>query len=365
MGSETTQPERRRSWDGLLRREVAVECRVINQEERSVEIIASTETLDSHGDIVKQHWDLSRFKKNGPILWNHNIHESSRFSFGGAVRPEDTMPVGKGENARVESGQLICKAVLVKGTAEEEPLVDKLWRRIQQGVIKAVSVGFRPGDITRILKADGNTDHFEIGSPERPNELAEISFVPMGSNPEAVAKSIAWERENLGRVAAQETAPRGEETETMAMTDEEKRAFEDLRTKATTAEGRVTALTTELDTEKSAHAKTTTDLAAASKRATDAEEKLVEGEISKLVGVKITPAEKEEEIACAKAMGLDRVLKRLAARPDIKLLAPVEVEGKAVATTEQKAAPSTEPAKGGDAGADIVKTANAAMAQAG
>ena len=86
MGAEVSQPESRRPFDGVLRRQIAVELRVLDEGERSVEVIASTEALDSHGDIVKQFWNLDRYNKNGPVLWNHNIHESSPFSFGGAVR---------------------------------------------------------------------------------------------------------------------------------------------------------------------------------------------------------------------------------------------------------------------------------------
>src|SRR5690606_22508471 len=160
----------------------------LNEDERSFEVVASTEDLDSHGDVIRQFWDLKRYEKNPVILWNHNIHESSRWSFGGSVKPEDLLPIGKGENARVEGNQLRMKVVLLKGTPEQEPFIDKLWRRVQQGVQRAVSVGFRPGQVTRVLKADGSTDHFELGSPERPNELRELSLVPMGSNPEAVAK---------------------------------------------------------------------------------------------------------------------------------------------------------------------------------
>lgn len=359
MDPKTAQPERRRSWDGCLRREVNVECRVVDEEERSVEVIASSETLDSHGDIIKQHWDLERFNKNAPVLWNHNMFESSPWSFGGAVRPEDLMVIGKATDVRVVDRQLVAKLVLVKGSPEQEPLVDKLWRRIRQGMQRAVSVGFRPGQVTRVLKADGNTDHFELGSAERPNELREISFVPMGSNPDAVAKSIAWEHENLGRMAANETA-KAEGNETMAMTPEEVKALEDARVEARTAKERCATLESELKTEKAANAKLETELKAAGERAAKAEGGLIESEVAKMVGTKITPAEKDEHVALAKEIGLARVQKMLAARPDLKLLDPVKVDGKDVATTEQKAPPATDPAGGaGDGSAEIVKAASA------
>lgn len=190
MGNEAAQPERERPWDGVLRREIDVELRSINDDERSFEVVASTETLDSHGDVLRQFWDLSRYEKNGVVLWNHNI----ALCLG--AEAEDTLPIGRAE-ARVESKKLVAKIWLLKGEAQEEPLVDKIWRRVQQRVINAVSVGFRPGQVTRKVNAAGETEFYELGSKDRPNELREISLVPMGSNPDAVAKSIATERRHL------------------------------------------------------------------------------------------------------------------------------------------------------------------------
>jgi hypothetical protein len=380
MGAEATQQEWQRSYDGVLRREVPVSLRVLDAEERSVEVIASTEALDSHGDIVKQFWDLSRYNKNGPVLWNHNIHESSNYSFGGAVRPEDTMPVGKGTDVRVESKQLIAKLTLVKGSAIEEPFIDKLWRRIQQGVIKAVSVGFRPGQVNRVLNAAGGTDHFELGSAERPNELREISFVPMGSNPEAVAKSIAWERKHLeAEFIAASAADEG--TNTMTMTDQEKQALEDTkrslvtitkeRDDALTAKGAAElakkqaddALAAELakskkladdvEAEKKLSTKLQSDLDAANKRASEAEALNTGIVIDGYVGKKLTPAEKDEYVDLAKTLGLDRVKAIIEKRPDLGLTTPVKVEGKDIGKSE----PAPEPVTGGDPSADIAKTA--------
>ncbi len=191
MAAETAQPESERPFDGLLHRQIDVEFRALNEEERSFEVVASTEALDSHGDVLKQYWDLSRYEKNGVVLWNHN---TSGGYFGGEA--EDTLPIGRG-SARVAGKQLLATLYLLKGDPESEPLVDKIWRRIQQGVLRAVSVGFRPGQITAVTNEAGEIQHYELGSKERPNELREISIVPMGSNPEAVAKAIAWERKHL------------------------------------------------------------------------------------------------------------------------------------------------------------------------
>jgi hypothetical protein len=356
MAGQAAQQERGDTWDGLIRREVAVTVRVVSQEERSIEVIASTEALDSHGDIVKQYWDLSRFEKNGPILWNHNLS-----TYWGSGSPEDSMPIGRGE-ARVEGGKLIAKCWLVKGTKEEEPFVDKLWRRIEQNVIKAVSVGFKPGSVTCIVKPDGGTDHYELGSAQNPNELREISFVPMGSNPDAVAKSLAFERKHFAAMASAGQTNNQETEAPMAMTPDEMKMLNDAQGEAKSLRDRVTTLEKDLAGEKTDKARFETDLTKATERATKAESSLIETSLKALVGVKLAPTELEEEVALAKEIGLDRVMKRLEKRPDMKLLAPVEVNGKTVADKTEPREPLVE--ETGDGSSDIVKAANAASSAA-
>jgi len=359
MAGKAAQPESGRAWDGVLRREVAVELRVIDEADRSVEVIASTEALDSHGDVVKQFWDLDRYNKNGPVLWNHNIFESSNYSMGGAVRPEDVMPVGKGGDVKVSAKKLTAKLTLVKGTAVEEPFIDKLWRRIQQGVIKAVSVGFRPGEQKRVLNASGGTDHYELGSAENPNELVEISFVPMGSNPEAVAKSIAWERRNLDESLAASAAE--QESPPMAMSPEEKQLFDAAvlakgvaESNFQTANDRVKSLEVELGTAKSNVIKLETSLTEANKSLAEKTALLSKSTLDALQGVKFAPAEREEFDTLAKDIGIERVQKMLEKRDALPVTQPVIVDGKALPAGSPAPAPV---AGSGNGSADLAAEA--------
>jgi hypothetical protein len=327
MGAQAAKPEESgRPWDGVLRREIAVELRVIDEAERSVEVIASTEALDSHGDVVKQFWDLDRYNKNGAVLWNHNIFESSPYAFGGAVRPEDVMPVGKGSNVQVAAKKLTAKLTLVKGSAAEEPFIDKLWRRISQGVIKAVSVGFRPGEQKRVLNASGGTDHYELGSAENPNELVEISFVPMGSNPEAVAKSIAWERRHLDESTAANAADESESI--MAMTPEEKQAFDAAVTAKGVAESAVRVEADKAKALEVTNTKLVTDLDTANKALSETRGLLAKSTLDALQGVKFAPAEREEMDALVKDIGVERVQKMLEKRAALSVTEPIVIEGK-------------------------------------
>lgn len=185
MGEKDAQPLRGRSWDGIFRRQVSVDqIRSIDESTRSFDVIASTDTLDSHGDVVEQNFDLTRYKKNGVVLWYHN-----NFGFLDGATAEDYLPIGKSTNVRIRDGQLEARISLVVGTAEEEPLVDKIWRRVQQNVLRAVSIGFRPTLIHEEMTPGGVVYHLDE------NELYEISVVPIPSNPDAVAKSVARERD--------------------------------------------------------------------------------------------------------------------------------------------------------------------------
>lgn len=356
MGKKDSQPERTPRWDGIVRRSLDFECRAINAEERSFEVVASTDTLDAHGDIVEQTFDLKRYKKNPVVLWLHN-----NFGFLDGSTAEDFLPIGRAENVKLEDGQLVAKIVFVAGDAEQEPLVDKIWRRIEQRVLRAVSIGFRPGKVTREENADTGKVTYRLAK----NELFEISVVPIPSNPDAVAKAaLELERQGLedlvkqqdpGRTAAQKTAERGKDKSTM---DEElKKALEAkaLAEKALADEqARAKKLEADLAAEKTLSTKLQTELDAATKRADEAEAKVVDAEIGKYVGKKIFPAEKDEMVDLAKSVGIDRVKSLIEKRPDITLTTPVEIDGKGLG-----ALTSPPPVEGGanGASADLVKTA--------
>jgi HK97 family phage prohead protease len=359
MGKKITQRDAPQ-WDGVLRRSLDIECRAVNQEERSIEVIASTDSLDSHGDIVEQTFDLKRYKKNPVVLWFHN----SFGMFDGSTA-EDFLPIGRAEDVKIEGGKLTAKIFFVTGDGPES-LAEKVWRRVEQKVLRAVSIGFRPGKITE-EKRDGGTV-FRLSD----NELYEISVVPIPSNPDAVAKSIEWERENLGRAAAKTTAVSGKADtmdeelkkaiEAKALADKALEAEKSAREKAEkdaadhkAASERVSA---ELASEKKVSEKLTSDLELAHKSLADVNAKLAKTELDALQGVKFAPTEREELDQLVKDVGVDRVKALLSKRADLVLTKPVtDSEGKALNSGELP-----PPAVDADASADIVNQANKAAA---
>jgi len=96
-------------------------------ERDGMDFVLSDATLDRYGDIVDPAgWDLKSFKKNPIALFGHN----------------SGFPIGNWSNVRVEGKKLIGTLVLAaKGTSDR---IDELISLVEQGVLRAVSVGFRP-----------------------------------------------------------------------------------------------------------------------------------------------------------------------------------------------------------------------------
>lgn len=139
--------------------------RAENAESRTVDVIASDETIDSYGDIVEQSWNLERYLANPVVLFAHD---------------SDDLPIGTAENVRVEDGAL--RATLRFVSEKANPLAEQVWRSVQEGTLRAVSVGFYPRDV-RFEMRDGK----EVCVLAN-NELLEISVVPVPANPNALAQ---------------------------------------------------------------------------------------------------------------------------------------------------------------------------------
>lgn len=165
----------------------ARELRTIDQELRTVEFVASDNSVDSYGTILPvDKWDLSRYKRNGIVGYMHDVYGDSWTK---AADPDDV--IGKGE-AFVENDQLIVRITFEPADLNEK--ADKIFRKLIFGSLHAVSVGFKP-------TAKGHMGDEERG--EDPNvyyyngqELLEVSVVNIPSNPNALMRSIEEERKN-------------------------------------------------------------------------------------------------------------------------------------------------------------------------
>jgi HK97 family phage prohead protease len=137
-----------------------------------LEFIASDETVDRYGDIIRvDGWQLDEFQRNPIVLFGH----------------DSGAPVGTAPRVWKEGTKLRAAIKLAaEGTSE---IVDALRALVAQKIIRAVSVGFRPTVEPKVLRDDdGDRTGYEfIGQ-----ELLELSLVAVGANPHAlaIAKSL-------------------------------------------------------------------------------------------------------------------------------------------------------------------------------
>ena len=169
------------------------EIRGINQDDKSAEFIISNESIDRHGTVFKMDgWDLSVYERNPIVCYNHQSSGDN----------PDTI-IGTSEVFK-DGADLIGRVIF----EEDNPLAEKIWRKINKGILKMASVGARVHDYRW-----GNTDEGEDSGTVyfTRQELLEWSVVSVGSNPEAFKRSA----ESIEEIR-EELAPKGMDNATAA-----------------------------------------------------------------------------------------------------------------------------------------------------
>ena len=298
----------------------------IREATREVDFVASTDTKDSHGDIIEQAtWQLDHFRSNPVILYGHDARE---------------LPIGQATYVALENGQLVVRIKFA--SAEANPRAEQVWKLVKEKVLRAVSVGFRP-----VNGAYEVRDGVEVWVWRNPI-LKEISVVAIGSNPDALAKTKALitaaakdaakkdspaEPAERTETTTKPGAPAGEkETNTMKTVEQLTKELEDAKKdgaakigeinvklvetekRAEKAEAGVAVAEKALEESKAVvkrledeakvreteHTKACEKRDAETKRADEAEANLIELEVEALVGKKISKAEKPEFVELRK-----------------------------------------------------------------
>jgi uncharacterized protein len=186
-----------------LIREGTVERTVSSDGKRTATFVASDESVDRYGDIIRANgWDLSNFKSNAVLLWAHQSSEP---------------PIGKVPDIRVEGTRLIAS---VEFRPEgDNAIADDVYKGLQGGFINAVSVGFLPTKKPNMLWADDDPNHekWPTGYEFVGQELLELSVVPVPANAQALAlarslalseatkrRLLSFDERAVARVAAQQ-----------------------------------------------------------------------------------------------------------------------------------------------------------------
>jgi HK97 family phage prohead protease len=161
--------DRQQVATGPLFIEASIEANSIDDESRSVRFLASDESVDRYGDIVKSSWNLTPFKKNPVFLWSHDQHIPA---------------IGNIQPIGVENKKLIVTANFTEEGVN--PFADQLYKLVKAKVLRAVSVGFTvdPTDVEMLRDAQDNwTGGYTYNNPE----LLEISLCNVGANAHALA----------------------------------------------------------------------------------------------------------------------------------------------------------------------------------
>jgi HK97 family phage prohead protease len=158
---------------GPLFLQASIDAGAVDEESRSVKFLASDESKDRYGDIVRSTWNLTPYKKNPVFLWSHD-HNIPAI---GNIAPID-----------VENKRLMVTANFTEEGVN--PFSDQLFRLVKAKVLRAVSVGFTvdPTDVEMIRdEKDQWTGGYKYNNPE----LLEISLCNVGANAHALAVARA------------------------------------------------------------------------------------------------------------------------------------------------------------------------------
>lgn len=145
----------------------------INEEERSVVAVISTDSVDRDGEVlVPKGMDSDDFRKNPVVLWSHNAN---------------LPPVGKA--LWLKQGRKRITAKVKFATTER---AEEIWQLFKGGFLNAFSVGFKPKEGRRPtpedIKANPNLAdaHFIFTKWH----LLEFSPVAVPANAEALAVAV-------------------------------------------------------------------------------------------------------------------------------------------------------------------------------
>ena len=142
----------------------------VSAETRTATFVFSDESVDRYGDVISaKGWDLTNFNANPIALFGHD-----------SASVENA--IGRAKNVRVEGTRLVGDIEFM--TADVNPNAEAVWRMVEGGWLKTVSVGFAPLEWTPSKTRKGGVDFLK-------QELLEISIVPIPANPNAVALAKA------------------------------------------------------------------------------------------------------------------------------------------------------------------------------
>lgn len=152
-----------------------LEIKSVDAEQRTIEGIATTPSVDRVGDIIDPMG--AKFADDLPLLWQHRHDQPvGRVTFG--------MPTAKGIPFKAS-----IPFVPTPGALQNR--VDEAWDSVRSGLVRAVSIGFR-------AMKDGIESLKDGGYLFKQTEIMELSLVTIPANADAVITAIkAFDQQHL------------------------------------------------------------------------------------------------------------------------------------------------------------------------
>ena len=172
---------------------------------RTRRFVASDETADRMGDVIRvAGWKFTEFEKNPVALWGHN---------------SDDFPIGRVHDWSQEkqTGRPVLMESITYFSESANPMSEAVLRMIDEGGLRAVSVGFVP---TRAYKPKNEAERKELGlGPygvlyEEQQQL-ELSNCSIPANPNALLSKSAKKKDPIAK-ALEDLVKAGKLTRTMA-----------------------------------------------------------------------------------------------------------------------------------------------------
>ena len=160
----------------MLSRAAAVQPGTLDEEARTVDLVFTTgarvlrapwygKPYQEELSLEPKHVRLGRLNGGAPLLDSHNGWGLS-----------GVMGVVVAGSARLEKGQGVATVRFAK--AEDDPEADKVFRKVKDGIIRNVSVGYRVHKMTKVEEGEGQIPVMRAEDWEP----MEISLVPMGAD---------------------------------------------------------------------------------------------------------------------------------------------------------------------------------------
>jgi len=163
--------------------------RAVDNEARTIDVVASTPAEDSHGTRIDQAgWMLEDFKKNPVITW---AHDDRGFTASGGRPIAKALP----ETVRVEDGKLKMKIQFPKPGVFK--FADEVFGLMADGYLNAVSVGFDAIKTEETETEDGDNEFWF-----RKQKLLEVAVVTIPSNSDALAERAKRMNADIDEVRA-------------------------------------------------------------------------------------------------------------------------------------------------------------------